>query len=114
MDFLLYFYITLCTWLEVSMIQRLLFYKDSNKTKYLNYEIKNEIYMLTNYYRTISQLYSLFDICNYGECQKKPKQFKIVPPPLMFYQNRHRIYEYCLLNITFKKTITSARLHQSI
>jgi hypothetical protein len=76
MDFLIYFYITLCTWLEVSMIQRLLFYKDSNETKYLNYEIKNESHMSINYYRTINKLYSLFDIYNYGKCQKKPKNLK--------------------------------------
>jgi hypothetical protein len=49
------------------MIQRLLLNKDSNKTKYLIYEIKNESYMSINYFRTINQLYSLFDICNYGE-----------------------------------------------
>jgi hypothetical protein len=53
------------------MIQRLLLYKYSNKTKYLNYEIKNESYMLINYYKTINQLYSLFDICNYGEGNQK-------------------------------------------
>jgi hypothetical protein len=93
------------------MIQRLLFYKDSNKTKYLNYEIKNESYMSINYYRTINQLYSKFDIWNYVECQKKPNEFKIAPS-LIFYQNRHctRLhYQYDMNPLRITKKISFQR-----